>query len=142
MSILLSPATLHVADLDEPVRAWLIEQRYDHFVGKHEGPLSWRDRLQPGSSGDVLPHWEVRPEAPDFVSVDGHDVLLPVDKVHHGQLRRVRAILSDDSRCLTLFLRDLSASEGPEAGRFAFCEQAPGASWYLCTVWHEWFATR
>ena len=85
MSILLSPATLHVADLDEPVRL-LVEAL--------------------------------------------------------GQLRRMRAILSDDSRCLTLFLRDLSAHEGPEAGRFAFCEQAPGASWYLCTVWHEWFATR
>lgn len=134
MTTLLSPATLRVADLDEPVRAWLREQRYDQFVEKHEGPLSWGDLVHERSTGG--------PDDPDFVSFDGHEVLLPVGRSRHEKLRRLRAIVSNDGGCLTLFLSDLSFHTGPGAGRFAFCEQAPSGHWYLCTIWHEWFPTR
>lgn len=139
MSSAVSPARLHLADVRGPERVWLLQQRYDRSVGKHEGPFAWRDIVEPvipeGAGGD-------RPLTPEFLALDGRVVLLPVERDHHANLTRLRAVASDDGRCLTLFLTDSTQGDGASAGRMAFFEQAPEGGWFLCTVWHEWHPAR
>lgn len=137
--------TLRVADLPANVRTWLLAQHYDHGVEKHEGPRAWRDLIEPAAYDAPDPAGGrriVRPEPPEFVVFDGRNVLLPVGRDHHDHLARLRAVVSDDERCLTLFLNDTTWDTGPDAGRFAFCEQAPTRDWYLCSVWHAWHSPR
>lgn len=137
--------TLRVADLSASVRAWLLAQHFDEYVEKHEGPHDWRDLIEPESYDAPDPaggRRTVQPEPSEFVVFDGRNVLLPVGRDHHEHLTRLRAVLSDDGRCLTLFLNDTKWGAGPDAGRIAFCELAPTSEWFLCTVWHAWYSPR
>lgn len=137
MSSAVSPARLRLAELRGPERLWLLDQRYDRSVGAHEGPRAWKDLVDPPAGADGYP----APE-PEFVAFDGRVVLLPVGRDHHPNLTRLRAVPSDDGRCVTLFLTDTTEGDDVHAGRLAFCEQAPDAGWFLCTVWHEWHPAR
>jgi hypothetical protein len=145
MTTVVSPGTMHVAELPPAQHGWLLEQRYDRFVEKHEGPFGWGDLVDPkpyerpdGKGGREA----VQPEAADFVRFDDYEVLLPVGRDHHAKLRRLRAVVGDDGRCLTLFLTDATSDPDPGAGRFAFCEKAPAGEWFVCTAWHEWYPPR
>lgn len=145
MSSMVGPGTLRVADLPAPSRAWLIEQRYDRLVEKHEGPFSWKDEIEPGTY--EVPERDgtrrtVHPPPAEFVTFDGHHVLLPIGSDHHANLQRLRVVPSVDDACLTVFMTDSTDGEGPGMGRLAFCERSPDGRWYLCTVWHEWYPPR
>lgn len=145
MSTVVSPGTLRVADLPPLQREWLLQQRYDHFVEKHEGPFGWDDLIAPkpferpdGRGGREM----FLPEAADFVRFDEHEVLLPIGRDHHPNLRRLRVVVGDQGRSLTLFLTDFTWDQGYSAGRLAFCEKAPAGEWFVCSVWHAWYAPR
>ncbi len=142
MSSAVSPARLRLAELRGPERVWLLEQRYDRSVGKHEGPFAWRDLVEPKAPDGAEEPDDPRPVTPEFLALDGRVVLLPVERDHHANLTRLRAVASEDGRCLTLFLTDSTDGDGVSSGRLAFCEQAPDGGWFLCTVWHEWHPAR
>lgn len=141
------PARLRVADLSDTARAWLLAQRYDRFVEKHEGPFGWDWLIEPEpyevpDREAVGKRRSVLPPAAEFLSLDGRDVLLPEGEDHHPNVRLLRTVVGDDGRCLTLFLTDTTHDTGSGAGRFAFCERAPDGEWYVCRVWHEWYVPR
>lgn len=142
MSSVVSPARLHLAELRGPERAWLLEQRYDLSVGKHEGPFAWRELVEPKVPDDAATSVGPRPVPPEFLALDGRVVLLPVEGDHHANLTRLRAVADEEGRCLTLFLTDATDGDEASRGRLAFCEQAPEGGWFLCTVWHEWHPAR
>lgn len=111
--------------LSEAQIAKIKRYRYDWFVEKHEGPWDWAGML--------------RYQSPDFLDAEGRAVLLPVDREHHPNIRILRCIPSMDGETLTLFLQDTTFYEGDFSGFLAVCERVSGESWYITTVYHEWY---
>jgi hypothetical protein len=114
------------ADVLEKVKAY----RWDGFIEKHEGPFGY---------GKFR-----RFTDPDFLTINGFDVLLPVDRAHHPNITILRCIESADGDTLTLFLKDTTYVEDPEdefwgAGYVAICDKFPGADWYITIFYHEWY---
>lgn len=116
---------MKLADLSPETRRRIATMRFDRIVEKHEGPWDWEFRLNR--------------EAVEFITVDGYDVLLPVDKENHPNIAIVRGIVSDDRSVLTIFLVDTTYFTGMDTGFVAVCEKVPGESWYLALLYHEWF---
>jgi len=118
---------MQVAQLSPSTRARLEKSRYDSIVGKHEGPFSWE--------------WGL--DDHEFLRLDGFDVLLPIEKQHHGNVQILRVIPSADGQTLTIFLKDTTYSEGEDdffSGYLAICERFPNETFHVATVYHEWFA--
>ena len=104
--------------------------RYDRFLEKHEGPDNW---------AAVLRYYD-----PEFLHLNGHDVLLPVSRKQHSNIRLLRCIVGDDGNTLTLFLKDTTYASSPQdemfdAGRIAICDRFEQEEFYLAIVYHEWF---
>lgn len=100
--------------------------RFDCIIEKHEGPESWESCLK---SNDL-----------EFLQVDGHNVLLPVDREHHSNITFLRWIESADGQSLTLFLKDTTYGDDPfMAGFLAVCDRLPEENFFLAIVYHEWF---
>lgn len=116
----LSPSAL------EKLKSW----RWDRIIEKHEGPERWEDTL--------------RYLDPEFLEIDGADVLLPVAKEQHRNITIRRCIPSADGLVLTVFLKDRTYVPKPEdeyfaAGYLAVCERIPGEAFYAAVLYHEWF---
>jgi len=108
------------------LKAW----RWDRIIEKHEGPVDWASVLRYGE--------------PEFININGHDVLLPVGQDHHPQITVLRCIIGDGGQSLTLFLKDTTYVTDPEceffqAGFVAVCDRFPGESFFVAVVYHEWF---
>lgn len=121
---------MKIADLSSETKERIKTYRWDRIIEKHEGPEDW---------ADVLKYHE-----PEFITVDGRDVLLPVDKEHHAHITILRCIPSQDGQTLTIFLKDTTYVENPEsemfqAGYVAICEKVKGEEFFIATVYHEWF---
>lgn len=117
---------MRLTDLPRDVLEQIRRYRYDRIIEKHEGPERWEAVLEFGE--------------PEFLTLAGRDVLLPVPRESHPNITLLRAIMSDDSTVLTLFLRDTSyGQEWFDSGFLAICEKLPGQEFYLSTVYHEWF---
>ncbi|WP_416670121.1 hypothetical protein [Egbenema bharatensis] len=72
--------------------------------------------------------------------VEGHPVLLPVDKSHHPNITILRSIFSHDGNSLTLFLQDTTyGTEWYESGYVAVCDKVAGERFFLAILYHEWF---
>lgn len=100
--------------------------RWDRIIEKHEGPERWES---------VLRYYE-----PEFLMVEGHPVLLPVEQSRHANIMILRTILSADGRSLTLFLQDTTyGSDWYEAGYMAVCDKVAGEDFFLAVLYHEWF---
>ena len=67
---------MRVADLTAEQRERVGKIRYDQIVEKHEGPWDWDTTLEYG----------------EFLTVDGHDVLLPVEQENHANITIKRVI--------------------------------------------------
>ncbi|HZS91679.1 MAG TPA: hypothetical protein VFE42_29840 [Chloroflexota bacterium] len=128
---------MKLAELSPTRLAWLRTCRYESFIEKHEGPWDWDSYLLDDPE-----------EHADFLTIDGHDVLLPVSATHHPNITALRTIVSADGRTLTIFLRDLTLgvryptsyrmnNAWGWAGHLAICERAPEAAWYVATLYHE-----
>ena len=116
---------MRIAELSPDQFAKVKRYRYDRIVEKHEGPWDWAGTLR---YGDV-----------EFLNVTGLEVLLPVEQTNHPNITVLRCIPSVDGEVLTLFLRDTTHFSGIDAGFLAVCERVPGESWFIATVYHEWF---
>ncbi len=113
-------------ELLERIKSW----RYDRILEKHEGPENWSSVLEYYNS--------------EFLRLDGHDVLLPLERENLPNISLLRCIESKDGKTLTLFLKDTTYVTNPrdeffDAGRIAICEKVSGAEFYIAVVYHAWF---
>jgi hypothetical protein len=100
--------------------------RWDRIIEKHEGPEDWAAVL--------------RYSEPEFIMVEGHPVLLPIDKSHHANITIIRTILSMDGRSLTLFLQDTTFDDDLFfSGFMAVCDRVVNEDFFLAILYHEWF---
>jgi hypothetical protein len=119
---------MRVADLSPELRERISRVRWDRMIEKHEGPWDYRSWIEHGGA--------------EFLTIDGFDVLLPVEPEHHPNITIVRCIVSEDRNTLTIFLKDTTwYDEEIFSGFLAVCDRFPGESWYLAMVYHEWFIT-
>ena len=121
---------MNLASLSPATRERLNTWRWDRIIEKHEGPWRWEDTL--------------RYRDADFISVDGRDILLPLDAEQRPNVTILRTIVSNDEQTLTIFLKDTTYATSPEyemfqAGFLAVCDRFPGEAFYVAVVYHEWF---
>lgn len=121
---------MKLADVSPAIIEKIKTFRYDRILEKHEGPERW---------ASVLEYYD-----PEFMLIDGRDVLLPIEGEQHPNISVLRSIVSVDGRTLTLFLKDVTYNPGGDmemfyTGRIAICEKMAGTEFYLTTVYHEWF---
>lgn len=117
---------MEVSSLSPEAREKITRLRFDRIIEKHEGPERWADVFEYAD--------------PDFLNLAGHDVLLPVDRENHPNVALLRCIESADGAALTLFLRDTTyGQDWYDSGYLAVCEKLPGESFFVATVYHEWF---
>jgi hypothetical protein len=77
---------------------------------------------------------------PEFLIIEGHPVLLPVEKSHHPNITVLRSIWSADGNLVTLFLKDTTFDDHwSMAGFMAVCDRLLGENFYLAILYHEWF---
>ena len=110
----------------ERVRAY----RWDGMLEKHEGPFDYGDSS--------------RFTDPEFMMINGFNVLLPIGRAHHPNITVLRCIESADRNTLTIFLKDTTYVKAPsreflDAGYVAVCDKYPGQDFYIAIVYHEWF---
>ena len=120
---------MRVKDLSPAVVDRIRQLRYARIIEKHEGPDKWSWALE---------------EGPEFLSVDGRLVLLPVPAANHPNITVLRCIVGDGGDTLTLFLKDTTyvpdaTQEAFFAGFLAVCDRLPGEEFYVALVHHEWF---
>jgi hypothetical protein len=100
--------------------------RWDRIIEKHEGPEKW---------SSVLEYYE-----PEFLTIEGQSVLLPVEKSRHPNMTILRTIVSHDGNALTLFLKDTTYDDDwSVSGFMAVCDKVGGEDFFLATLYHEWF---
>jgi hypothetical protein len=100
--------------------------QWDRIIEKHEGPEDWAAVL--------------RYSEPEFMMVEGHPVLLPIDKSHHANVTIIRVIFSIDRKSLTLFLQDTTFDDDPFfSGFMAVCDRVVNEEFFLAILYHEWF---
>jgi hypothetical protein len=119
-----------LSDLSPDVLQRLRSFRWDRIIEKHEGPEDWER---------VFSYMN-----PEFIRIDGRDVLLPVDREHHPNIMVLRCIVSDDGQNLTLFLKDTTLVSDPRwehflAGFVAVCDRFPGEDFFVAIMYHECF---
>ncbi|MFE4108421.1 hypothetical protein [Almyronema epifaneia] len=117
---------MQLADISPECLEIIRAVRWDRIIEKHEGPDSWAAVLR----------WH----DPEFLMVEGHPVLLPVDQARHRNITILRTIWSEDGHSLTLFLQDKTYDDHWSASGFmAVCDRLPGQDFYLAILYHEWF---
>ena len=121
---------MRVKELSDEVLEQIRSTRFDRIVEKHEGPEWW---------ASVLRWYE-----PEFMTIAGHDVLLPIPASQHPNVSILKSIESRDGGTLTIFLKDTTfvkrkQDEPWSAGFVTICDRMPGSSFYLASFYHEWF---
>ena len=121
---------LTVADLSAEAIGKIRAFQWDRIIEKHEGPESW---------ASVLDIYD-----PEFLTIAGLPVLLPIEQKRHPNITILRSIVSRDADSLTVFLKDTTHYPDLEdelfwTGRMAVCDRVPGENFFLAIVFHEWF---
>jgi hypothetical protein len=117
---------MKLTDLSSATIEKIKSVRWDRIIEKHEGPENWKS---------VLQYYE-----PEFMTVDDHSVLLPIEQSHHPNITILRSILSADGNSLTLFLTDKTYDDDPFfCGYMAVCDRVSGENFFLAILYHEWF---
>jgi hypothetical protein len=117
---------MKVADLSPEILAKIKPVQWDRILEKHEGPEDWAGEFRYGN--------------PEFLMVEGHPVLLPVDQSQHPNITILRTIFSRDGNSLTLFLQDTThGTDWYSSGYMAVCDKVAGESFFLAILYHEWF---
>jgi hypothetical protein len=121
---------MRLSDLSPATRERLNAWRWDRIIEKHEGPETW---------GGTLRYTDA-----EFMSIDGRDVLLPLDAEQRPNVTILRVIVSEDQQTLTIFLKDTTYVTHPGdeffmAGFMAVCDRFPSEDFYVAIVYHEWF---
>jgi hypothetical protein len=117
---------MKTSDLTADALAKIKAFRWDRIIEKHEGPFDWESEFEYST--------------PEFMTIDGRAVLLPVECSQHANITIVRTIWSADGLALTLFLKDTTYDDNWfSSGFLAVCDKVPGETFYLAVVYHEWF---
>jgi hypothetical protein len=117
---------MQVSELSPEALEKIRAVRWDRIIEKHEGPEKW---------SSVLEYYE-----PEFLTIEGRSVLLPVEKSRHANMTILRTIVSHDGNALTLFLKDTTYDDDwSVSGFMAVCEKVGGEDFFLATLYHEWF---
>ena len=86
--------------------------------------------------------WEAffRYYALEFLQLDGHDVLLLLDRECHSNIGLLRCIESAARQSLTILLKNITYGDGSFSARFlAVYDRLPRENFFLAIVYHEWF---
>lgn len=127
---------MRLADLPAPTIEKIKAYHFDRIIEKHEGPARW---------ASVLTYYD-----PEFMEIEGYQVLLPVVRENHPNITILRCIVSRDEQTLTIFLKDMTLKEFYEddrywemfgAGFVAICDKVAGEAFYIAILYHEWFIT-
>jgi hypothetical protein len=117
---------MKISDLTADALAKIKAFRWDRIIEKHEGPFDWESEFEYST--------------PEFMTIDGRAVLLPVECSQHANITIIRTIWSADGLSLTLFLKDTTYDDNWfSSGFLAVCDKVPGETFYLAVVYHEWF---
>ena len=123
---------MKLQDLSPDIRSHVARFRWDRIIEKHEGPEDWT--------------YDLKDDEVEFLSIEGFDVLLPIDKRNHANVSIDRCIDSKDGKTLTIFLHDRTCNVDGEmdmfAGRLAVCERVPEHDWFIAIVYHECWVNR
>ncbi|MGB7440799.1 MAG: hypothetical protein WA919_07000 [Coleofasciculaceae cyanobacterium] len=113
------------------------------FDSKHEFWMVWRHFITlPEETSSFYETTE--DDLAEFLNFDGFDVLLPVVRTHHPDIRLVRLIPSADQQTLTLFIHDSFHQEWFNDvwdARYGFLAVADryqkfGCDFYLASYYH------
>ena len=118
---------MKLSDLSQETLEKIKSVRWDRIIEKHEGPEDWESVLR----------WQ----EPEFLIIEGHPVLLPVEKSHHANITILRTIASFDGNSLTIFLKDTTfyGDDPFSAGYMAVCDRVADEGFFLTILYHEWF---
>lgn len=121
---------MKLSSLPAPVLEKLKVYKWDGIIEKHEGPFNY---------GEFS-----RFTDPEFMVINGFNVLLPVGHKHHVNVTILRCIESADGNTLTIFLKDTTYVKSPlreflDAGYVAVCDRFPGQDFYIAILYHEWY---
>ena len=117
---------MKLSELSTNTIAKIKSVRWDRIIEKHEGPEDW---------DSVLEYYGL-----EFLEIDGHWVLLPVNKEHHRNITILRTIWSGDGNSLTLFLKDTTYDDDDFfSGYMAVCDKVKGEDFWLAILDREWF---
>ncbi len=121
---------MKLADLSPQVIDRIKAYRWDRIIEKHEGPETW---------SSVLKYHD-----PEFIVIDGYNVLLPVGREHHPNITILRFVVADNRETLIIFLKDTTFVENPkyelfEAGFVAICDRLLNEDFFIAILYHEWF---
>jgi hypothetical protein len=113
------------------------------FDSKHEFWMAWRHFIALPEEPPSY-YQKTEEDLADFLTFDGFDILLPVPRTHHPQIRLIRLIPSADQQVLTLFLHDSFSDDwfkdqwGARYGFLAVADryQKFGCDFYLASYYH------
>ena len=113
------------------------------FDSKHEFWMCWKHFLTISEESSSL-FEKSEDDLAEFLKFKGFDVLLPVPKKHHPNIRLIRLIPSSDEGSLTIFLHDsfhqdwFRDSWGARYGFLAVADryQKFGSDFYLANYYH------
>ncbi len=118
---------MRLSNLSQETLEKIKSVRWDRIIEKHEGPEEWESVLR----------WH----EPEFLIIEGHPVLLPLDKSRHANLTILRTIISLDGNSLTIFLKDTTyyGDDPFSAGYMTVCDRLADEGFFLAILYHEWF---
>jgi hypothetical protein len=139
---------MKIKELSPTILAELKDKRYDRIVEKHEGPAKWDWQLPP--SEERIQELKKRYQEigydfsedvhAEFMQIAGVEVLLPIGADHHENVTILHHFFSEDRQKIVLYIKDTTHDEGMfGAGFVAICDKYPTESFYIATMYHEWF---
>ena len=112
---------------DESLNKIRAHQR-DRIIEKHEGPEDW---------DFVMDHYD-----PEFLTIFGCSVLLPIKQNQYPNITILRSIVSEDGSSLSIFLKDTAYY--PDAvdalfwtSRMAACDRIAGEDFFIAILYHD-----
>jgi hypothetical protein len=139
---------MKIKELSPTILAELKDKRYDRIVEKHEGPQTWDWQLPPSKERvqkmkEMYKHSGYdfsEDDHAEFMQIAGVEVLLPIGADHHENVTILHHFFSEDRQKIVLYIKDTTYDEGMfGAGFIAICDKYPTASFYIATMYHEWF---
>jgi hypothetical protein len=139
---------MKIKELSPTILATLKDKRYDRIVEKHEGPETWDWQLPP--SEERIQELKKRYKEigydfsednhAEFLLIAGVNVLLPIGSEHHENMTILHHFFSEDRQKIVLYIKDTTYDDGMfGAGFVAICDKYPAESFYIATLYHEWF---
>jgi hypothetical protein len=139
---------MKIKELSPTILAALKDKRYDRIVEKHEGPETWDWQLPP--SEERIQELKKRYQESgydfsedrhaEFMQIAGVDVLLPIGIDHHENITILHHFFSEDRQKIVLYIKDTTYDDGMfGAGFVAICDRYADESFYIATLYHEWY---